>query len=90
LRLRKCAMKREEIIAAGPAHCDAGFVIGIVGITFAVLGAYSDAVNITLGLEPISWLLLSIVTCLAAIASWIAWALAVHLDAMEARSKKED
>ena len=24
-------MKREEIIAAGGAHCDAGFVTGIIG-----------------------------------------------------------
>ena len=79
-------MKREEIIAAGGAHCDAGFVTGILGIAFAGLGVISDAMNITLSLEPTRWLLLSIVFCLTAIASWIAWALAVHLDAMEAKS----
>jgi len=84
-------MKREEIVAAGGAHCDAGFVIGILGITFAVLGVASDAMNILiLSVEPISWLLLSIVTCLVAIACFMAWALAVHLDAIETKRKKEE
>ena len=86
MRLRRCSMKREEIIASGGAHCDAGFVIGILGIAFAVVGAVSDAINITLVLESISWLLLSIVACLAAVACWMAWALAVHLDAIEEKN----
>jgi len=90
MRLRKCAMKRKEIVAAGGAHCDAGFVFWSLGIVFAVLGVISDARNITLGLEPTSWLLLSIVFCLTGIANWIAWALAVHLDAIEGKSKKEE
>ncbi|MCP8309164.1 MAG: hypothetical protein H3Z53_06725 [archaeon] len=90
MRLRKCAMKRKEIIAAGGAHCDGGFVFWLLGIAFAVFGVISDAMNITLVLESTSWLLLSIVFCLTGIASWIAWALAVHfLDAIEAKSKKE-
>jgi len=83
-------MKREEIVAAGGAHCDGGFVFWLLGLTFAVLGVVSDAMNITLVLETTSWLLLSIVFCLSGIASWIAWALAVHLDAIEAKSKKEE
>jgi hypothetical protein len=86
VRLRKCAMKRDEIVAAGGAHCDAGFIIGIVGISFAVLGAISDAMNMVLFLEPTSWLLLSIVICLVAIVCFIAWALAVLLAAMEAKN----
>ena len=90
MRLRKCAMKRKEIVAAGGAHCDAGFVLALVGITFAVFGVINDAMNITFGLESTSWLLLSIVAWLFAISSWIAWALAVHLDAIEALSKKEE
>ena len=83
-------MKREEIIAAGGAHCDGGFVCWLLGLAFAAFGVAGDALNITLGLEPISWLLLSIVFCLSGIASWIAWALAVHLDAMETRHKREE
>ena len=89
MRLRKCAMKRDEIVASGGAHCDAGFVLGILGISFAVLGAISDAMNIILILEPMSWLLLAVVTCLIAVACFIAWALAVILDAMEAKGEKQ-
>ena len=70
MRLRKCAMKRKEIVAAGGAHCDGGFVFWLLGLTFAALGVISDAMNLTLVLEPISWLLLSIVFCLSGIASW--------------------
>ncbi|UCC58141.1 MAG: hypothetical protein JSW14_07260 [Candidatus Bathyarchaeum sp.] len=89
MRLRKCAMKRDEIIASGGAHCDAGFILGILGISFAVLGAISDAMNTILILEPTSWLLLAVVTCLIALASFIAWALAVLLDAMEVKGEKQ-
>lgn len=60
MRLRKCAMKREEIVAAGGAHCDGAFVLWFLGIAFVVLGVVSDAMNITLVLEPISWFLLAI------------------------------
>jgi len=83
-------MKREEIVAAGGAHCDGGWVLWLLGLTFAVLGVVSDAINMTLVLETTSWLLLAIVFCLSGIASWIAWALAVHLDAIEAKSEKEE
>lgn len=65
MRLRKCSMKREEIVAAGGAHCDGGFVFWVLGLTFAALGVASDAMNISLVLEPTSWLLLSIVFCLS-------------------------
>ena len=89
MRLRKCAMKREEIVAAGGSHCDGGFVFWFLGLTFAAFGVISDATSTTLGLQPTSWLLLSITFCLSGIASWIDWVLAVHLDAMESKSKKE-
>jgi len=90
VRLRKCAMKREEIVAAGGAHCDGAFVLWLLGIAFVVLGVVSDALNITLVLHPISWFLLAIFFGLSATVSWITWMLAVHLDAIEAKSKKED
>ncbi|UCE57266.1 MAG: hypothetical protein JSW19_02565 [Candidatus Bathyarchaeota archaeon] len=88
MRLRKCAMKREEIVNSGGAHCDGGFVFWVLGLTFATLGVASDAMNISLVLESTSWLLLSIVFCLSGIASWMAWMLAVHLDAIKGKSKK--
>ena len=90
MRLRKCSMKREEIVAAGGAHCDGGFVFWLLGLIFAALGVVSDAMNISLILETTSWLLLAIIFCLSGIASWIACALAVHLDAIEAKSKKDE
>jgi len=91
VRLRKCSMKCKEIIAAGGAHCDGGFVFWLLGLTFAAFGVVSDTMNIAiLSVEPTSWLLLAIVFCLSGIASWIAWVLAVHLDAMEAKSKEDE
>ena len=88
MRFRKCSMKLEEIIAAGEAHCDAGFIIGILCVAFAVLGVISDAMNITLVIESISWLLLSIVTCLVAISAWMSWILAALLKGIETKSQK--
>jgi hypothetical protein len=87
IRLRKCSMKLEEIIAAGEAHCDAGFIIGILGLTFAALGVISDALNIIIVIESISWLLLSIVACLVAISVWMSWILAALLKGFKAESK---
>ena len=87
MRLRKCAMKREEIISSGGAHCDGGFVFWVLGLTFAALGVASDAMNVSLVLEPTSWLLLAIVFVLSGIASWMAWGLALHLDVMETKNK---
>ncbi|UCF45302.1 MAG: hypothetical protein JSW44_01320 [Candidatus Bathyarchaeota archaeon] len=90
MRLRKCAMKLKQIMAAGGAHCDGGFVFWILGLLFAVFGVVSDAKNIAiLSLESTSWFLLSIVFCLSGIASWIGWGLAVLLKAIETKSKKE-
>ena len=87
MRLRKCAMKREEIISSGGAHCDGGFVFWFLGLVFAVIGVISDAMNITLAVESTSWLLLAVVFVLSGIASWMAWGLALHLDAMEIKDK---
>jgi len=78
----------EEIIAAGEAHCDAGFVIGILGLAFAALGVISDAINVIIVIESISWLLLSIVACLVAISAWLSWILAALLKGFEAKNEK--
>ena len=90
MRLRKCAMKRKEIISSGGAHCDGGFVFWFLGLVFAGVGVISDAMNITLALESTSWLLLAVVFVLSGIASWMAWVLAVHLDAIKGKSMKEE
>jgi hypothetical protein len=69
---------------------DGAFVLWFLGIVFVVLGVVSDPLNITLVLQPISWFLLAIFFGLSATVSWITWMLAVHLDVIEAKSKKED
>ena len=46
---------------------------------FAILGIIGDAVNLTLGLEPMSWFLLSIATFLASITLFIGWAVSWYL-----------
>ena len=50
-----------------------------LGIIFAVLGVISDVVNITLALEPMNWLLLSIAAFLAGMPMLVTWAVAMHL-----------
>ncbi len=55
---------------------------------FAALGVIGDALNITLGLEPMSWLLLAIVAGLNAIIGHMHVVVAKHLLGIEAESKK--
>jgi len=56
---------------------------------FAVLGVISDAVNITLGLESISWFLLAIAVGLSAIIPNMRSMLAKHLYGIESERKRE-
>ena len=56
-----------------------GHIYWFLAAIFAILGIIGDAVNLTLGLEPISWFLLSIVTFLASITFFIAWAVSWYL-----------
>jgi bacteriorhodopsin len=53
-----------------------------LGVIFAVLGVISYAVNFTLGLEIISWLLPSIVAFLFGVLPIVSWVLAGYLDAI--------
>jgi hypothetical protein len=54
---------------------------------FAALGVIGDVVNITLGLESMSWFLLSIVAGLTAIVGHMHVVVAKHLLGIEAESK---
>jgi hypothetical protein len=49
-------------------------------IAFVLLGIVSDAANITLGLESMTWFLLAIVVGLASIGPLIHWAVAWYLN----------
>ena len=48
------------IINAGGYHLLTSRIFFILGIIFAILGVISDAINVTIGLQPISWFLLAI------------------------------
>jgi hypothetical protein len=67
-----------------------GHVTLFLGIIFAVLGIIADAANVALGLEPTSWLLLAILTCVVGMPAWLTWGISMHLLGMEAKSKKKE
>ena len=56
-------------------------ICSLLLIPFLLLGIISDAANITLGLEPMSWFLLTIATALFGIFARIGWAVAWYLNA---------
>ena len=77
-RSRLC-LDPKEIIGAAGYHLLLSRIFFILGIIFAALGIISDAMDNTLGLEPMSWFLLAIVASLAGLAFYIAWAVAWYL-----------
>ena len=81
---------REKILAAGGGWMVMAHVFSLLGIVFALLGVVSDAINVTLGLESISWFLLAIASMLFSLPAFIGWHSALHLDAMEAKGKKKE
>ena len=81
---------REKILAAGGGWMMMGHVCVFIGIAFLLLGVISDAINATLGLEPTSWLLLAIAALVFGMPAFIGWHSALHLDAIEAKRKKEE
>ena len=60
-----------------------------LGVIFIVLGILGEIVHIRLGLGVMSWLLLAIAAFAASLGNFVAWAAAMILDAIEAKSKKE-
>jgi len=58
-----------------------------IGAIFAVLGIIGDAANVTLGLEPTSWLLLAIFAIVASVPFYMGLGLAWYLRTTEAKSK---
>ena len=92
--MAKVFMDRKWIIAKGGVLMFVGRFLWWGGVVCFVLGIISTivnlALNITLGLEPISWFLLAIAFFVASIPNFIGWALAVHLDAIEAKSKEQE
>ena len=78
----------KSIIDAGGYHLMVSRILCILGLVFAVLGVVSDAMNATLGLEPISWFLLAIGVFVASAAPCLGWAVAVYLRSIEAKKEQ--
>ncbi len=56
-----------------------GGICWTLGLIFAILGVIAEAAETTLGLEPMSWYLLSIALFVAGISWYIGWAVGVLL-----------
>ncbi len=80
---------REWIVSSGNRMTMSGGACWILGAIFAVLGIIADAMNVTLGLEVTTWLMLSIALFAGGISWYIGWAVAVYVSGKEAKSKAE-
>jgi len=78
---------REWIVGSGGRMALSGGACWILGAIFAVVGIIADAMNVALGLEPSSWLMLSIALFVGSLSWYIGWAVAVYLQGKEAKSK---
>ena len=75
------------IIDAGGWHLLMSRILFALGIIFAILGVISDAIDVTIGLQPISWFLLAICVFVAGIPPCIGWAVAVYLKTIKAKKE---
>ena len=80
---------REEVKAEIRRCGNVGDIVSIASLIFAALGVIGDALNITLGLESMSWFLLAIVAGLNAIMPTMHKVVGKHLYGIEAESKRE-
>jgi len=82
--------KNREDVKTEIRNCGrVGSIFQLLCFGFAALGVIGDALNITLGLESMSWFLLAIVAGLNAIIGHTHVVVAKHLFGIEAESKKE-
>ena len=83
--------KNREEVKAEIRECDRfGGISQYACFTLAALGVIGDALNITLGLEPMIWLLLAIVAGLNAIIGHTHVVVAKHLLGIETESKEAE
>ncbi len=81
--------KDREEVKADIRMCDyATAVWTIVGIILAAIGVIGDALNITLILEPTSWLLLAILVGLGVMMTHLNYLMARHLYGIESERKQ--
>jgi hypothetical protein len=88
--LQNQPFKNREHVKAEIRRCAlAGSVATYLSFLFAALGVIGDALNITLVLQPMIWLLLAIFAGLHAIVPGMHLVVAKHFLGIEAESKKE-
>lgn len=80
---------RESVLAEIRYCARAGGVVTLISILFFALGIISDAFNITLVLEPMSWFLMAIFGMVASMGPTLHVVVAKHFLGLEAESKKE-
>jgi len=80
---------REDVIAEIRFCARAGGVVTLLCFLFVALGIISDALNITLVLEPMSWFLLAILAMIGAMGPMLHVVAAKHLLGIETETKKE-
>ena len=78
---------REEVKAEVKLCSTVGTIFQLLSWLFAVLGIIGDALNITLGLETMSWFLLAIIVGISSVIPSMHAVLAKHLLGVEAESK---
>ena len=64
-------------------------ILSLLSIGFAVVGIIGEVLNMTLGLEPMSWFLLAIVVAVNAVMPEMHSVAAKHLLGIESERKKE-
>ena len=79
---------REHVLAEIRLCARAGGVFQIISYLFLALGIVSDALNVTLVLETISWFMLAIFATVGAIVPNMHVVVAKHLLGIETESKK--
>jgi hypothetical protein len=76
------------IVGMGSMWALWGGLCWTLGLIFAILGIIADAINDAVGLGESSWFLLAIALFVAALSWYIGWAVAVYIDAIEAKKKE--
>ena len=77
--MEKRATSRKWIAGKASMWAMLGGVCWFIGIAFAILGIVADAIDATIGLEPISWFLLAIAAFVTSAIWYFSWAVAIYL-----------
>jgi len=89
-QLQDQPFKNREHVKAEIRRCAlASTVASYLSFLFAVLGIIGEALNTTLGLQPMIWLLLAIFASIHAVVPTMHLVVAKHFLGIETESKKE-